>query len=185
MVVPRLRMGEVRGRISRGGSRKEGDRVPVSHRPLGRSLLGLVTPKFLSRSAHPLRLPAPARDRSPGRAAPGPPGAPSPIRDVTCPALPAPGRRVPGRGVVEQPGSSSSCSPGARQGERTAELSPGAKAEASHPGRGAEPRAGGRREARGGPGGARSGPLSPPARTSRPRPRGQARQRPRQPGRAP
>lgn len=66
---------------------------------------------------------------------------PGPVH-VTCPALPAPRRRVPGRGVVEQPGSSSSGSPGARVGARTAELSPGAKAEAGHPRGGAEPRAG-------------------------------------------
>lgn len=157
--------------------------VAVWRRPLGRSLLWLVTPKFLSRSGapHPPRIPAPAReggDRSPGRAAPGPPRAPSPVQET----LPARRSRPqvaasPGAESDRAGGSSSSCSPGAQRGAPTAERSPGA--EVRHPRRDAEP---GGRGPESGQEGARSGPLSPPARpparTPRPRCRGQARQRP-------
>lgn len=157
--------------------------VAVWRRPLGRSLLWLVTPKFLSRSGapHPPRIPAPARDRreqESGQGCPRPSPSPQPgPGNVTCPALPAPGRRVPGAESDRAGGSSSSCSPGAQRGAPTAERSPGA--EVRHPRGDAEPRG---RGPESGQEGARSGPLSPPARpparTPRPRCRGQARQRP-------
>lgn len=75
--------------------------MPVARRPLGRSLLELVTPKFLSLSGapHPPQLPATARATAGTEVGEGPPpGLPAPQPGpvhVTCPALPAPGRRVP------------------------------------------------------------------------------------------
>lgn len=73
--------------------------MPVARRPLGRSLLELVTPKFLSRSGapHPPRLPAPARATAETEVGEGqPPGLPEPPARSSTRYLPgAPGPRSP------------------------------------------------------------------------------------------
>ncbi|XP_035314387.1 translation initiation factor IF-2-like [Cricetulus griseus] len=132
--------------------------VPESRRPLGRSVLGLVSPKFLSLSGspHPPRIPG-RRSRPQVAASPGAEWSRSRLQ------------------LLVQSGRA------ARSADRRAE----SQGRGPPPPRGRGAEGGGRRTAHGGQRGARSGPLSPPARTPRPRPRGQARQRPRQPGRAP
>lgn len=117
-------------------------------------------------------------DRSPGRAAPGPPRAPSPVQET----LPARRSRPqvaasPGAESDRAGGSSSSCRPGAQRGAPTAERR-------ESRGRGPPPPRG-RGAGRAGAG-ERPGRRAlrsivaarPPARTPRPRCRGQARQRP-------
>ncbi|MEJ1278155.1 hypothetical protein NN561_009074 [Cricetulus griseus] len=122
--------------------------VPESRRPLGRSVLGLVSPKFLSLSGspHPPRIPGPARDTvgtgvREGLPLPTLPEPPQPgLRIRYLAGAPGPRSPRPREQSGRAAGSSSSCSPGAQQGARTAELSP--RAEARHPRGGAEPRAG-------------------------------------------
>lgn len=140
--------------------------VAVWRRPLGRSLLWLVPPKFLSRSGapHPPRIPAPARDTAgTGVRARLPPALPEPparSRKRYLPGAPGPrSPRPPGAESGRAGGSSSSCSPGraARSAYRRAESR--GRGPPSPRGRGA-----GGRGPENGQEGARSGPLSPPAR---------------------
>lgn len=110
------------------------------------------------------------RGQESGQGCPRPSPSPQPgPGNVTCPALPAPGRRVPrAQRVVAQAAPAPRAVPGAQRGAPTAERSPGA--EVRHPRGDAGPGGGGRRAARKAraPVHCRRPPARPPARNPAP-----------------